>query len=411
LNLKTLKSDVKISPKKFMAVTLLTSGTLSWIFITYFAFEDIFLTIANNLVWAYAARALFMSLGALFALIGSSLTGRISRRKILLIWISLGVVATALLAIVEGVILGLLASVLLGASIGLGLPSCMAFLADCTRTEERARVAGAVILETFAIVTVSVLAYSILGLGVLWLIVLSLVIRSTSYLAIAMDSCDPQYSKKEKTASWQTVLARKDFVLYLIPWLMFNIASGLIAFVWKGLPEEYLTNFGIGSTVHFLGAGIFGFIAGITADRFGRKQLIVIGLIMLGVSFAFLGLFTSALSVLVYLTLSGIAWGFLIVVYTAVPGDLSFSGSKEKFYALGAVIPFTIYFAITGVADFLQLSIQASVLSSTLSIILFLSIIPILKAAETLPETKIRERKMKNYVEQVGKIIDESKKP
>jgi MFS family permease len=399
-----------MSARKFAAVTLLTSGTLSWIFITYFYFQDMFPSITNNLVWAYAARALFMSLGAVFAFVGSSITGKINRRKMLWIWITLGVLATVLLAVVQGTVIGLLLSILLGAAIGLGLPSCMAFLSESTAIEHRARVAGAVILETFVIVTVSVLAFSMLGLSVLWLIILSVAIRSTSYFALIIDPCEKEKQEREKLASWKRILERKDFVLYLIPWFMFNIASGLIAFVWLGLPNEYMTSFYFGSTLHFLGAGIFGFIAGVTADRIGRKQLIVAGMIMLGVSFAFLGVFTSAISVLVYLIMSGIAWGCLIVVYTAVPGDLAISGSREKFYALGAVIPFSIYFALSGLADFFQISVQASVLSSTLSIILFLSIIPILKAAETLPEGRIRERKMKKYVEQVGKIIDESKK-
>lgn len=409
--MKTIGFSTSVTSKKFLTLTFLISGTLSWIFITYFALEDVFRSITSDVTWAYAAKALFMSIGAIFALIGASLTQKISRRKILWIWITIGVLSTALLAVVQGTILGLWVSLLLGVSLGLGFPSCMSFLAESTLIEERARVAGAIILETFILVSVSVLAYSILKVGVLGLILLSVGIRATSYLALSLDSCDRQTALKEKTASWKKVLERKGFALFLIPWLMFNICSGLIALVWRGLPPEYDPILSIGSTIHYLVAGIFGFVAGLAADRWGRKQLIIVGMIMLGVSFALLGVFPSEISVLVYLISSGIAWGFLIVVFTAIPGDLALPESKEKFYALGAVIPFAIYFAITGVIDFLQLSVQASAsaLTSTLSIILFLSVIPILKAEETLPESAIREQKMKKHIEELEKTIKETK--
>jgi len=411
--MKTIGFSTSVTSKKFLTLTFLISGTLSWIFITYFALEDVFRSITGNVTWAYAGKALFMSIGAIFALIGASLTQKINRRKILWIWITIGVLSTALLAVVQGTILGLLVSLLLGVSLGLGFPSCMSFLAESTLIEERARVAGAIILETFIIVSVSVLAYSILKVGVLGLILLSVGIRATSYIALSLDSCDKQTTLKEKTVSWRKVLERKDFALYLIPWLMFNICSGLIYLVWNGLSDDYSSILNIGSTLHYLVAGIFGFIAGLAADRsgHGRKQLIIVGMIILGVSFALLGVFPSTISVLVYLISSGIAWGFLIVVFTAVPGDLALPESKEKFYALGAVIPFAIYFAIIGVIDFLYLSVQASasVLSSTLSIILFLSVIPILKAEETLPESAIRHQKMKKHIEELEKTIKETK--
>ena len=404
-----LKENVKISSRKLMAVTILPAGTLAWVFFSYYIFEDIFKSITTDLFWVYTAKALFFSFGAFSAIAGSMIGKRINFKMLLWAWITLGVLTTASLAVFQGTLFSLLSSILLGVSLGLGFPSSLAFLADCTVVEERGRVAGVMFLETFAIVTLAYVAMSVFSLGPTGLILLAVALRSTSYLSLALDPC-----KKEdgRESSWKTVFEHRNFVFYLIPWLMFNIASGLIAFVWAWLPQspDYQAALRIGSILHFLLPGVFALVSGVVADRFGRKQPIIVGMIMLGVSFAFLGVSTSPLSVLVYLTISGIAWGFLMVVYAAVPGDMAFSGSKEKFYVLSNVIPFITLLSLPGLADFLGVGIPAVALSSVLSIIVFISVIPVLRATETLPETEIRERKLREHVRKVGELVEESNK-
>jgi len=100
-----------------------------------------------------------------------------------------------------------------------------------------------------------------------------------------------------------------------------------------------------------------------------------------------------------------------MVVYLSVPGDLANQGPKEKFYALGIIIPVLIYMGIPAVSEFLDIGVPASALSSVLSIILFLSVIPIFRAKETLPETKKRAREISDYLDdKVRKYGKKSKK-
>ena len=407
-----LKENVKISSRKVLAITILPSGTLAWVFFSYYIFEDIFKNITTDLFWVYVAKALFFSFGAFSAIAGSMISKRISFKTLLWSWITLGVLTTASLAVFQGTLFSLLSSILLGVSLGLGFPSSLAFLANCTVVEERGRVAGVMFLETFAIVTLAYVVMSVFSLGLTGIVLLAVALRSTSYLALVLDPCQKEIVRG---SSWKTVFEQKNFILYLIPWMMFNIASGLIAFVWTWLPQspnyqDYQTALRIGNTLHFLMPGIFAVISGVVADRFGRKQPIILGMIMLGVSFAFLGLATSPLSVLIYLTFSGIAWGFLVVVYAAVPGDIAFPGSEEKYYVLSNVIPFITLLSLPGLADFLGAGIPAVALSSVLSIIIFIAIIPVLRATETLPETKIRERKLKEHIRKVGELVEDSNK-
>jgi MFS family permease len=366
-----------------------------------------FASITTDIFTINLGKALFLVVGASSAIVGSVISEKVNRRKFLWTWIAFGAIATGLPAILQGSQFFLFISSILGISFGLGIPCCTAFLADCTAIEERARVSGIIILATFCAVFLISLAVRILTFGVAGLILLCAV-RVTSFSALFLDPCQREEGVV-KGNSWRSILKYKDFGLYIFPWLMFNVASGLIYFVWAGLPPEYSSVIAFGETLHFVGAAAFGFLSGVLADRLGRKLPIIVGLVMLGVSFALLGFVTSELSILVYLTTSGIAWGFLLVVFLAIPGDLAFPRAKERFYALGAVIPLTIWTGFSVVAELLAVGVAAGALSSILSIILFVSVIPVLFASETLPDVKMKSRKLRDYMKKVGKVIEESK--
>jgi len=107
-----------------------------------------------------------------------------------------------------------------------------------------------------------------------------------------------------------------------------------------------------------------------------------------------------------------VAWGLIAVSYMQVViGDISTNfGSKEKFYLLGGmVIPFLIKSTFSLIQESSQFTIAASALSPLLSIVLFVSVVPVWRAMETLPMAKIRERKLRKHVEKISKIVLESK--
>ena len=96
-------------------------------------------------------------------------------------------------------------------------------------------------------------------------------------------------------------------------------------------------------------------------------------------------------------------------MFLAIPGDLSGKGSREKFYGIGFILPLSILFALSIIPIPILRVFPASSFAQILSAILFLSVLPVYRAADTLTEGKIRERKMKDYIEKVGKAIQESK--
>jgi Na+-translocating ferredoxin:NAD+ oxidoreductase RnfG subunit len=54
------------------------------------------------------------------------------------------------------------------------------------------------------------------------------------------------------------------------------------------------------------------------------------------------------------------------------------------------------------------LPLRIDVFSTILTVILFAAVFPLLSAVETLSESKIRERELREHAEKVGKIVKES---
>jgi MFS family permease len=244
----------------------------------------------------------------------------------------------------------------------------------------------------------------IFGLGLEASILLFAIVRSTSFLALALDKFEVKNRVEEKI---KCEPGYKDLFSYIIPWLMF-ILVGMLA--WNLIPQESFTSaVEIGQILRFSCIAVFGFVSGFAADRFGRKPSVIVGLIVLGVSFFILGFGISELNVIIYLTTSGVAWGSFFAMYLTIPGDLSVCGSREKFYASIVVLPIILLGSVPYFPGLADITRYSSAFSQTLSLILFLSIIPVLLAKETLPEIKMRERRLKDHIKKVGKLASESR--
>ncbi|UCF45182.1 MAG: MFS transporter [Candidatus Bathyarchaeota archaeon] len=352
---------------------------------------------------------LFLVFIVLSAILGSGIAEKVNRRKFLFYWLVFGILATVPIPFFQSKESLIIFGILAGTSFGLGITSCQAFLADSTIPEERGRVAGLAILTTFVLVILSFLAVLVLRLESTGILLVSIGIRSTGFLSFLLDPIDKQ---ENKAKSWRSILGCRDFRLYLLAYTLFNIAAGLVAFIWQGLPDspEFEAASTTGNFVRYIGLGFFAIIAGVMADRVGRKKPIMLGLIMLGTAYALIGIMTTSATYFANLVLSGLAWGVIMVIYLVVPGDLSFPGSEERFYAVGWLIPLVLYIGINGAARFVIIVAEIAVFSTILTALLFASAFPIWTASETLPESKIQSRRLKEYTEKVGKIVQETKK-
>lgn len=159
----------------------------------------------------------------------------------------------------------------------------------------------------------------------------------------------------------------------------------------------------LGSVFLYMGVVLSSLVSGFASDIFGRKRIIICGLSTLGISYAFFSITTSLTSYLLTRIIYGAAWGIIFVAYMlTVIGDFARTCSKEKFYALGLVVPLIVFMVFQSFSDAITLSISASVtsaISAILSMILFLAVIPLLYAPETPPQTKFAKEDSKSILE------------
>ena len=398
-----------INKKKFAAVTLLNLGTLSWFFIVNFYISDIFEAMTpNNPTWGlYVGNSIVYGFAIFWSITISFIGSRINRRHLLFTSIILGVISTALLGLFQGTFFASIVSVLLGTSLGLGLPSSMALVADYTIVDNRGRVSGIIILGTFIIAFLSMAIYRMLDLGVLSLIPILVVVRSISLVSLVLDKLSKPLTTGEKEMHLPATTYR-EFIFYLCPWVMFTIASALARSLIV-VETRFTDAYELGTNLRYVFIAVFGLAAGFIADRFGRKLPIIFGLATFGIGYILLGFSMSETSIIIYYALSGITWGLFFVIFLVIPGDLSIPRLREKFYALGYILPLTGILALSvipvpNISDLLDTNLIAQILG----ICLFLSMYPVFRAKETLTERKIREREMKEHAKRIGKLVHET---
>jgi predicted ribosomally synthesized peptide with SipW-like signal peptide len=324
------------------------------------------------------------------------------RETYLLSWMLFGCIVTALPLLVnsEQLFLNALVLILAGISVGLGLPSTLAYFADTTAVENRGTYGGI----TWSTVGFGILAFAValtafnlpntlLALAV-WravgLLVFFLLVRIRGKL-------QPSQSKPRYGA----ILRRRDVMLYLLPWIMFSLINFTEAPILGKVFGESQQIIGV---VEFAITGIFATVGGIMGDLVGRKRVVITGFVILGIEYAVLSLFAGfTASWYVYTVFDGIAWGmFASVFFMTLWGDLAETHQKEKFYVLGGLPYLLAGFLPVVVKPFLA-TIETTTAFSLASFFLFVAVLPLMYAPETLPEKKIKERELRDYVDRAKK--------
>jgi MFS family permease len=289
----------------------------------------------------------------------------------------------------------------LGFAFGIGMPSCLAFFSESVRIENRGSASGVVFLSSnIAIVFLSIflreaeLSTVALTAG-LWR-ALGLV------LLIFFKPKEEAEAKGEKHPSFGSVFKNKQFLLYFVPWLAFC----LIDWFEKPIRE---TVFGeLASSLNIAGLAITSFcsiVGGLLCDKIGRKPTVIYGFISIGIAYAILSIApNNSVIWYFYVMIESIAWGFFYPIFIMVLwGDLSRSHESEKYYAIGST-PIFVIGVIEILAKSYVLLIPPEAAFSLAAFFLFLAVLPLVFAPETLPEKKIREREVRQYIEKAKKI-------
>jgi MFS family permease len=390
--------------KKAAPAILLVLNSFVWYILTY----TVFAGVVNGLHLAEMEKlevfATYFAAVAVMAIIGSKYLSRV-RTKSLYLWPLLGAITTLLLSALsdQNMLINALIAFSLGTSVGIGLPSCLSYFAESTSIETRGFSGG--LTWSGVGITVLLFAFFLTMLGN-WeaIIVLAIwrVIGGIGFLGL-----DRKYKKQplvQKSPSYFELLRKREILLYLFPWIMFS----LINFTEAPILESVfgVESFAFIQLAEFAIIGIFAVVGGIVADIAGRKRVVIAGFIMLGIEYAVMSLFSnSPLTLYLFLTLDGITWGLLVsVFFTAVWGDLGENRVKEKYYTLGG-LPYLLSNFLSILIEPYAKDIPTGMAFSFASFFLFVAVIPLMYAPETLPEKAMKDRELKSYVEKAQKLV------
>jgi len=384
------------SRRVFFTVFMLLFNAFTWYYMILIVMESI----TSNPGLSSAFNAIFFLAAIGSGIAGSVLSEKMRRLHLLYFWMMMGMTTSLLLSSTYYVMIGQVSMIfiLLGISFGLGMPSSFAYMADNTSVENRGRISALI----FVFANLGAFPLSVI-FSVFELQIKSIILAVWRGVGLAIFAFlrpeEKNYEAAPKRVSFSAVFHDRSVFLYLIPWLMFSIIDGSE----KALLKDF---FGLDFhqlilTVSPVIASFSILLGGLLADRIGRKRVVMYGFISLGVAYAIIGV-APLLRVAwyFYLVVDAIATGFLWITFILILwGDLSPQGLREKYYVIGSM-PFlalaSIQFSLVPLLDL----VSASAAFSVASFFLFLAILPIIYAPETLPEKKIELRRLKGYAEQ-----------
>jgi MFS family permease len=399
-------ADFTITLNRLIVAVTVFATSFGWFYLVHLVLlEAVFTRFMVTEQDIYAIRMLFCVSTTISAMIGSRLNNKIARRRLLELWIILGVFFTALFAVFQDYTVYLVLDIALGLSFGVGFPASMAQIVEWTVIEERARVFGIALLVTFVYSSVLALTLSYVPLSIMELIVLGVVLRAISMIPVRLH---PSEQAPRTRPSWGNVFRTQGFILYLLPWIMFLLANGVLSLIESWLRDIYafqsVVLMGLG--LQYLSVSLSAYLSGVIGDRYGRKRALIPGLILLGVSYALFSFVTSPTTYLFIKLVTGIAWGFIVTNMLTTLGDLAALNRSEQFYAIGGIAPLILSYLFQGLTSILNISIDPGFLSSLLSITLFVSVVPLVYAPETLPIDKMRIRRIREYINKVRDVLD-----
>jgi MFS family permease len=277
--LRRFLSENGIGKRGFLVITILFLSVFGWYYMTLPVIESVLtkLSISDSesvTVWATFYLSIVET-----SISGTFLSKKVTRNKFLYAWTVLGAVASLLPILFSSSFDQVwLVSLVLGASFGLGIPSCLAYFAECTDVENRGRIGGI----TFLIANITAPFLSILG-GSFDLVTISVIFALLRLLGLSVFFFNPERhpsSQVKTNISFISILRERTFLLYFVVWSMFPLVDSfervLVDNYLTRLNPELLNAMGI---VEPLVAGLSILVAGFLCDWIGRKKIVLSGFI------------------------------------------------------------------------------------------------------------------------------------
>lgn len=396
-----------LSRKMFLSLIVLVGNGFVWFFMSSMVLRN---AIPSPRDYEYLL-VLTANSGstAIAALIGAFFPKRSGRIRALKIWMIAGTIVSIVPLIfdITEFFYAILIAILWGVTLGFGMPLSMEYLTDNTTVENRGRVGATVFFATFLGIVISTIILDP-NLSILAYQSQLIILGAWRFagLAIFMLLNPSKVLTGKKISTYVNVVRERAFILYFSAWLMFSLINYLSAPILNShFGEDFINT---STLLETLLTAIFAFPTGVFCDAIGRKRPVMLGFIMLGLGYAVLGIFPESLiGWYFYTVVDGIAWGILgVVFFMIIWGDIAYGQSSRKYFALGGLPLLFSNLLQRLIGPDLAALIPVAAVFSLASFFLFLAVIPLVYAPETLPEKKIKERQMKKYIEEAKKIAE-----
>jgi MFS family permease len=415
MGMKGFTERIGVAPKVAAVAIILVANAFVWYTCAFSFLADTVTNMVTNMDLSIAESAVIFGINflgiILSALLGSFFISKYKRRmNFLLYWMSAGIIFSLLpIVINSNSFAGLIVlATSLGFYFGLGMPICMGYYSAVTKTGNRARLSGMIILS----IGIGFFLLKSIGGADAILTSLGLVTWRSLGLTILVLLKPKEKSIDQKTRlSYRAIISDRPFLLYFVPWLMFSLVNDLALPASQNLFPETFVSFS--TMLENLLAGTVAVIGGFFADSAGRKRLTLAGFALLGLGYAILGFVPeSFLGWWFYIIVDGIAWGIFSTIFLiTVWGDLAQGQNSEKYYILGSLPYLLSNFTRISLGSYVAATVtDLFAVFSFAAFFLFLAVLPVVYAPETLPEKTIKELELKKYVEKAQKEVEKTQK-
>lgn len=400
-----LSRKIGIDRKLAAATIVLVASTFIWYFLAFNLFKDMLGQIGASYFEILEVLGLNVGSVAFSALLGPFAIDKINNRvRFLCTWLFVGIVFSLLpLTFTAGTIVDIaVVSIIFGVYFGIGMPVAMDFYASSTCIENRGRLAGI----TFMVTGVGWFLFESVAVGNTFFSSLTLaIVRLFGLLIFVLLRINKDQLQEKGKITYAAIITNRPFVLYFVPWLMFSLVN-FMTFPFSSKifgQNQELVSFSV--LVENVIIAVIAIGSGFLADAFGRRRLAILGFAMLGLGYAVLGLVPNpVISIAFYTLADGVAWGIFYVMFLfTLWGDIGQDRRSERIYAIGALPYLVSNFMRFWLQPYLS-SIPETAIFSFASVFLFLGVLPLFYAPETLPETTIKGRELQGYLEKAKKI-------